>query len=54
MEKQILIKYNVLTRDLKVEENDFTTFEALGILEAVKVMVSEHWLRDTEQGEVGS
>lgn len=46
MEKQIVIKYDVITRELKVEENDFTTFEALGILEAVKAMVCENWLKE--------
>jgi hypothetical protein len=46
MEKQIVIKYDVITRELKVEENDFTTFEALGILEAVKAMICENWLKD--------
>jgi hypothetical protein len=46
MDKQIVIKYDILTKELKVEENDFTTFEALGILEAVKAMISNNWLRE--------
>lgn len=46
MEKKIVIKYDVVTRELKVEDNDFTTFEALGILEAVKAMISTDWLQE--------
>lgn len=49
MEKQIVIKYDIITKELKVEENDFTTFEALGILEAVKAMISNNWLREEQR-----
>jgi hypothetical protein len=46
MEKQIVIIYDVVTRELKIQENDFTTFEALGILEAAKAMITDNWLKD--------
>jgi hypothetical protein len=46
VDKQIVIKYDVITRTVKVEENDFTTFEALGILEAVKAMITDSWLKE--------
>jgi hypothetical protein len=46
MEKKILIKYDIITRKLKIDENDFTTFEALGILEAAKAMISNNWLTE--------
>lgn len=46
LEQRIVISYEVLTKTVKVEENDFTTFEALGILEAVKAMISNNWLND--------
>ncbi|MCM3598996.1 hypothetical protein M4D55_24985 [Metabacillus idriensis] len=46
MEQQLVIKYDITTRILKIEENDFTTFEALGILEAAKAMISDDWLKE--------
>lgn len=46
MEQQLVIKYDVTTCTLKIEENDFTTFEALGILEAAKAMISDDWLKE--------
>ena len=49
MEQRIVISYEVLTKTIKVEENDFTTFEALGILEAVKAMISNDWLNNEEE-----
>jgi hypothetical protein len=44
MEQQIIISYNPITRELAIKENDFTTFEALGILEAAKAMIQNDWL----------
>jgi hypothetical protein len=46
MEQQILIIYNPITREVNVKENDFTTFEALGILEAVQGMIKHNWLME--------
>jgi hypothetical protein len=44
MEQKLLIVYNPIYRTLEIVENDFTTFEALGILEATKQMISHNWL----------
>lgn len=46
MEQKIVIIYNPITRDLEVRENDFTTFEALGVLEGVKAMIQNDWLNN--------
>lgn len=43
---KILIEYDPVDRTIKITENDFTTFEALGLLEAAKAMISKHWLED--------
>lgn len=52
MEKILTIKYDVLTRDLKIDANDFTTFEAFGVLEAAKAMIADGWIRYTNEKEV--
>lgn len=44
MEQTITIKYNPINRTLSIVENDFTTFEALGILEAAKAMIASNWI----------
>lgn len=41
----IKLEYDPVTRTLRIAENDFTTFEALGILEAAKSMIAEAWHR---------
>jgi hypothetical protein len=46
MKQQIHILYNPVTREVEVKENDFSTFEALGILEAVKAMIQADWLNN--------
>jgi hypothetical protein len=48
MEQKIVIKYDVTTRTLKIVEKDFSTFEALGNLEATKEMISDNWLNEDE------
>jgi hypothetical protein len=48
MEQQIIIKYDVSTRTLTIKENDFTTFEVLGILQATKSMIFDNWLKEDE------
>lgn len=46
MEKKLVLSHEVLTRELSIEENDFTSFEALGILKAAKPMITADWLND--------
>lgn len=46
MNQNILIIYNPITRELEIKENDFTTFEALGVLEAAKAMIENDWLKE--------
>ena len=51
MDQQIVIVYNPITRELTVKENDFSTYEALGVLEAAKAMVVAAWLKENEEAE---
>ena len=44
MKQQITLEYDPINRELAITENDFTTFEALGILEAAKQMIANGWL----------
>lgn len=44
----MIIDYDPVTSTLAVKENDFTTFEALGILEATKAMISDNWLKNVD------
>lgn len=44
MELKIVIKYDAVEKTIQIEENDFTTFEACGILEAAKAMITNDWL----------
>lgn len=55
MDKQLVIQYDVLNSELKIVENDFTTLEALGVLEGVKALITTHWLweEEEEDGEGG-
>lgn len=46
MMQRIVIEYDPIKRDVYVTENDFSTFEAFGILEAVKQMISQRWLEE--------
>lgn len=38
---RLVIEYDTLDRKITIVENDFTTFEAFGILEATKLLVNE-------------
>lgn len=48
MKHVIKIEFNPITRTLEIVENDFTTFEAFGILEGAKQMISRGWLNSDE------
>lgn len=45
MEQKITVVFNPITRTLEIKENDFTTFEAFGILEGAKQMIANGWLQ---------
>jgi hypothetical protein len=47
MNQRIVIQYNPITKDLEIVENEFSTFEAFGILEAAKQMIANGWLNET-------
>lgn len=49
MEQVIVIKYNPITKTLEIKENEFTTFEAFGVLEAAKQMIANGWLNEEGQ-----
>lgn len=53
MDKQLVIQYDVLNSELKIVENDFTTLEALGILEGVKALITTHWIWEEDEDEEG-
>lgn len=44
MEQKITIVYDPVARTVTIENNDFTTFEAFGLLEAAKQMIAQRWL----------
>lgn len=46
MTQKIVIEYDPISRELRISDNDFTTFEALGLLEAAKQMISKGWLEE--------
>ena len=46
----MVIEYDPINRSVEIVENDFTTFEAFGVLEAVKAMIANGWLRIEERG----
>ncbi|MBM7605983.1 hypothetical protein JOC75_004011 [Metabacillus crassostreae] len=46
MNQKLLIIYNPITKELEIKENEFTTFEALGVLEAAKAMINHDWLKE--------
>lgn len=49
MKKVFALVYDVVTGELKIESDDFTTFEALGILEGAKAMVINEWFEDEDE-----
>ena len=44
MKQKIIITYDIIKLEVEVVENDFTNFEALGVLESVKQMIAHDWL----------
>lgn len=46
MEQKLTIVYDPINGTLGIAENDFTTFEALGVLEAAKQMIAHNWLKE--------
>jgi hypothetical protein len=44
MIKEIIIQYDHIDNTVRILENDFTTFESLGVLEAAKAMIQKDWL----------
>ena len=49
MKQKITIEYDPINREISIIENEFTTFEALGILEAAKQMIANGWLSSEEK-----
>jgi len=45
LKKHLHLSYSHFGSTLAIEENDFTTFEALGILEAAKAMIAADWMK---------
>lgn len=46
---KIVIEYEPIERVIKISANDFLTFEAFGILEAAKQMITNHWLNEEDK-----
>ena len=46
MNQTITVVYDPITRTVSISDNDFTTFEAFGVLEAAKQMIAKGWLDD--------
>lgn len=51
MKKIITIEYDVVWDNISVDCDSFTAFEALGLLEAAKAMVTKKWLDDPKNKE---
>lgn len=49
MEQSIKVTFDPISRELRIAENDFTTFEAFGVLEAAKQMIANGWLKGEEE-----
>lgn len=48
MKKRLVIEYDVVENAVSIPENDLSTFEAFGVMEAAKNMIAERWLNSTE------
>jgi hypothetical protein len=46
---KIVIEFDPLDRSIKISENEFTTFEAFGVLEAAKQLISFDWMAKTAE-----
>lgn len=52
MKKILVIEYDMINNSITIPENDFTTFEVFGMLEAAKAMIADRWLNGDEgEGE---
>lgn len=51
MELQIHILFNPITRQLRIKENDFSTFEAFGILQGAIQMIADDWHKRQEEDQ---
>jgi hypothetical protein len=49
VKKILTIEYDVMTRDVKFNADDFSALEAFGVLEAVKQMIADGWIRYTDE-----
>ena len=49
MKKRIVIEYDVMDNAISIPENDMSTFEAFGVIEAAKQMISDRWLNSTNE-----
>lgn len=49
VKQKITFEYDPINRELAITANDFTTFEALGILEAGKQMIANGWLNSEDE-----
>lgn len=51
MKKRIVIEFDIVNNAVGIAENDFTTFESFGVIEAAKQMIADAWLHGTDESE---
>lgn len=49
MKHRLCIEYDIVTQEVAIVENDMTTFEAFGVMEAAKIMIGDRWLQLTDE-----
>ncbi|WP_157764414.1 hypothetical protein [Paenibacillus riograndensis] len=49
MKHRLVIEYDLINNSVEIVKNDMTTFEAFGVIEAAKAMITERWLKVTEE-----
>src|SRR5690606_21895243 len=55
MKKKMIIEYDILTREVVIKENEFSTLEAFSILEeAIKMMIAHVWTHKDNDIEGGN
>ncbi len=52
MKRRIVIEYDVIENSVGISENDMSTFEAFGVIEAAKQMIADRWLNTTEGKDI--
>lgn len=52
VKKRLVIEYDVIENSVGIVENDLSTFEAFGVIEAAKQMIAERWLDKTEGEDI--